>query len=954
MWLRLIPSRFCFFALVVTPLVVPAQTLQTRLTGNLEGSPRAVLAHSRSPRVEAAEDLGAVPAELPIHGITLVFRRTPNQEAELQQLLAAQQNRSSPTYHQWLSQATFAARFGVADADLQTATNWLSTQGFRVDGIAGSRDRITFSGTAAQVQNAFGTALHRYRVEGAPHFAPARDLTLPAPLAAITAAVLHLSDFRPAPMWRVSTHPKPEYTEAGTGVHYLVPADLAVMYDFVPAYQPSSAQAISHVTPVAVVGQSYVDLYGLRAYQILLGGTGSSNEIVPIMVPGSGVESLSYGDEGESELDLEYINTTGASVNPFFVFVGDSSNYSVLDALAYVITENLAPVASISYGICEPLLSTTELDQWNALFEQAAAQGQTIVASSGDSGSTGCLDESTATGITATQQQAPAVVFPASNPYVTAVGGTQMASGTFNPGNVQYWSPNSSGLESLLSYVPEQAWNEGSQKAIVAGGGGSSSYYPRPAWQTNFPGTPAGPYRLVPDISLQSSIASPGFAFCTSDPSVLAAEGQTASCNNELLGSNNQATVAGGTSFAAPIFAGMVSLINSIEKAQGQGNLNQNLYTLAANNATYASAFHDIIAGTISCVPGAANCTSASQGDFAAQPGYDEATGLGSIDFDHLLTSWPVAGTSALLPTFVAITASQDSVNAGDSVALQIAVGLWGGVEGSPVPTGTVSVAIDNVVVNPSVSLSPGSSAIYTSNAIFNVSAPSTPGYHLVTVSYPGDLQHASANASYPVLVGSVNASGNFALAVSNLTLSNNTQGVTQVTVTPGGGYSGVVVWSLSILSGSTTSLSGCYGVEPLRVNNASTVNLTIGVGTACQTQSPSYRGRFRSGPGTRADAVPLSKKPAAPWNGAYAGILLCGALAARRRKWGSVLTIILGLSCCIFVPLGCGGSGSGGSAQNVSTPGKTTSPQTYTMRLDGRDSVSPIAASATFTLTVN
>jgi subtilase family serine protease len=79
-----------------------------------------------------------------------------------------------------LTPESFAARFGVADADIEPTENWLTNEGFHVDSVARSRDRITFTGTAAQVQRAFGAELHHYRVEGAVHFAPASDLTLPA------------------------------------------------------------------------------------------------------------------------------------------------------------------------------------------------------------------------------------------------------------------------------------------------------------------------------------------------------------------------------------------------------------------------------------------------------------------------------------------------------------------------------------------------------------------------------------------------------------------------------------------------------------------------------------------------------------------------------------------------------------------------------------------------------
>jgi subtilase family serine protease len=203
--------------------------------------------------------------------------------------------------------------------------------------------------------------------------------------------------------------------------------------------------------------------------------------VTAVLVPGSGVEAVSPGDAGESEIDLEYASGIDSGANVFFVYVGDNQSYDVFDALEFAITQNIAPVISISYGICESLMSATDLDQGNALFEQAAAQGQTLVAAAGDAGSTACAFYPSSNGITPAQQQALSVSYPADSPYVTAVGGTQMAAGTFAPGSSQYWATasNIDAVGSLLSYVPEVVWNEGSASiGIAAGGGGTSVHFP--------------------------------------------------------------------------------------------------------------------------------------------------------------------------------------------------------------------------------------------------------------------------------------------------------------------------------------------------------------------------------------------------------------------------------------------------------------------------------------------
>lgn len=496
-------------------------------------------------------------------------------------------------------------------------------------------------------------------------------------------------------------------------------------------------------------------------------------------------------------------------------------------------------MVSISYGICESLMSATALDQANALFEQAASQGQTIVASAGDSGSTACAAYSSSQGVTTAQQQALSVVFPADSPYVTGVGGTQMADGTFAAGASPYWASASyiDSTSSLLSYVPEVVWNEGSAlKNIVAGGGGASAHFPRPIWQSSAPGISPGAYRQLPDVALQSSIESPGFLICSNDPTLTNSQGQSSSCADGLVGKNNQYTVAGGTSFAAPILAGFVSILNQVEHTTGQGNINPVLYGLASNRTSYAAVFHDITSGTNACVAGLGTCAAPGQSGYAATPGYDEATGLGSIDFGQLVTAWPASGTANLTGTVTLLIASETSAAPGVSVPIQIVVGSTYSLNGATVPTGTVSVSVDGAVMQPSLAFSASDASQSNATANYNFVAPPAAGSHLVTVNYRGDATHSPSAATYAVLVGDVVASGGFNLTANNLAIASGGTGSTQITVTPTGGYSGRVLWSLS--ASSSTGNSGlCYGIASPAVNGISATTLTIGNGSACSSR---------------------------------------------------------------------------------------------------------------------
>ena len=943
--LLLVTTLFC-------SLPVLAQRPEPRLEGTITETARVALSNSRTPRVRTAQDLGAVSPDTAVPGITLVFRRSAAQEAALKELLAALHNTASPLYHHWLTPETFAARFGVADEDIATTESWLVSRGFHIESVARSRDRITFTGTAAQVHSAFGAELHHYRTEGEFHYAPASDLTLPAELASVTAAVLHLSDFRPKPNYKVRTGTHPEYTTFPAQTHYLTPGDIEIMYDLKPL---ASNSFNGTGQELAVVGQSYVDTSANSSVSTFQNIFDVVNQVNTVLVPGTGVEAISPGDEGESEIDLEYSSAIAQKANIFLVYVGNHQNNDFFDALAYAITENIAPVVSVSYGVCESTLSQSELDQNNALYEEAAAQGQTLVASAGDSGSTACANYTSAEGVTPAQQQALSVSFPASSPYVTAVGGTQMATGTFGAGASSYWATASVAdtTDSLLSYVPEVVWNEDSAAfGIAAGGGGASAHFPRPSWQSGVPGISGGSYRLLPDIALQSSIASPGFIVCSDDPTLVGL--QTSSCLNGFLDSSNHYTIAGGTSFAAPIFAGFLAILNQAQQVAGQGNINPVLYGLAADPTTYAAVFHDITSGTNACLPSAATCSVASESSYAATSGYDQATGLGSVDFNALTKAWTSSSNTNLQPTFVSLIATNPALSPGENDLIEITVGgtdLPNHTYAPSVPTGNVSVSVDGAVVDPSLMLSTNT---VNMTGTYNVIAPATTGSHLIAVTYLGDATHSSSTGTTVVSVGNLLASGGMSLTVGNLTIANGASGRTVVTVTPSAGYNGSVVWSLTATSNSG-NLPVCYAIASLPVSNVSTTQLTMGSGVACDSSLPTERGDFRplvlssvanDGTGVRRRRTPSTA--------IYATLLIFGLLARRRgsMRLPPLMTIVF-LTVTGAGLIGCGGGGSNtGTSTTPTAPG---SPTNYSFTLKGKDSVNPsITASTTFTLTVN
>jgi subtilase family serine protease len=950
-----------------------AQTaaLQPRLTAPIDNSSRATLTGSRPPRAKAANDIGSVPPTMKLQGISIIFSRTPDQQAALDNLVAAQQNPSSPLYHQWLTPDQFAAQFGVADADLAAVQSWLEQQGFSIDSVSRSRNRIFFSGNAGQVASAFGAPLHYYKgpTETTTHFAPSADLSVPAALSSSVLAITNLSDFRPRSHLKLRG-PKgsqPRFTSSQTGNHYLTPGDVATIYNITPAY--NSGYTGSNQS-LAIVGQSAISLTDISNFQTAVGIAGKTPIIT--LVPNSGASEVyaADSDEAESDLDLEYSSTIAKGAQVYFVYVGNSRNYSVINSIEYAIEQKIAPVISTSYGECEAAEGQSGYNELNSYLAQAATQGQTVVAAAGDNGSSDCYGEK---GFTTAEQEALAVDFPASSQYVTGMGGTEFPAADIVSGNNTYFAAETTTdiINSALSYIPEQVWNDDSlasedpAEPLSAGAGGVSIFTPRPSWQTGTIGGVAlpasGGYRMVPDIALTASPTYAPFAFCTSDTTFWAT-GQKASCNDGLRdAATGDLTVGGGTSFDAPTFAGLVAVINEAKGyTTGQGVVNSTLYSLAANTTTYASAFHDITSGGNECSAGATYCGTGPQTtDYVSTVGYDEASGLGSINFYNLLTAWPASsGTSpstyASSTTLTAPT-STPAVGATDVITITVASASTGS---TAVPTGSVSVAVNGTVVNADAPLTNG----VASYSFFSPTA----GSYVITATYSGNSTYASSIGTLTVSVGGTTTSGSFTLTATSVSVAAGSTGSSTVTATPSGGYTGTITWSVTLPS---TLTIGCYTIANLPVTSTAPVNTTMAIYTsaaACAAAQAQARAgviwhSFASASAKKlAAANPASAPSGSPWKrlplpAAFAGTLMLVCFRRRSRLLRAVLS--LGAVVLISVAgLGLTACSSSSSGSSPTTPTSTDSPLgTYTLTLIGADSkTSTITNSTTLTLTVN
>jgi subtilase family serine protease len=392
-----------------------------------------VLSGAINPRARLENDRGPVGGEKVLSHMTLVLKRTPEQDSALNRLLEEQQDASSPSYHRWLTPLEFGERFGVNQVRLDRILDWLRSEGFTVESTARGRGWVVFSGTVGQVNKAFHTEIHRYQTDGKMHFATAKVPAVPAEFERLVGSIRGLDDFR----WESPSRLQPMYT-ANDGSHALAPGDAATIYGF------GSLTARGQGQKIVVTGQSAVDLSDIRTFRSTFG--------MPDNVP----ETILVGDDPgfdhdamqEADADIEWVGVAARDAHIIYVYAAD-----VLDATQAAIDWNLAPIVSLSYGICESNVSSGDAGALRDLARQANAQGITWIASSGDAGAAAC-DQSSYPA-----RKGLAVSLPASLPEVTGVGGTE-----FNEGghDIDYWVPVGYTLpyySSALRYIPEVAWN---------------------------------------------------------------------------------------------------------------------------------------------------------------------------------------------------------------------------------------------------------------------------------------------------------------------------------------------------------------------------------------------------------------------------------------------------------------------------------------------------------------
>ena len=1021
-------SRLLSFATVFAGLagaVLPAtsavaqNSIPNRITTAISSSSSSrmvVIPGSVHPRALQATDLGPLPGDTRLNGMSLRFTPSVAQQAALDQLLVDLQNPSSPRYHQWLTPQQYAAQFGLSSSDLAKVTAWLTSQGFTVTGVAQGGSFITFDGSVSQVQTAFATSIHSLSLNGETHFANVTEASVPSAFAAVVGAVTGLHNFRPRPHLRNSVV-KPQFTSSQSGNHFVTPGDIYTIYDMNPLLANYAGAGIgtgtnchSVGTPqptcgdIAVTGQ--VDLYNTGTtttpiYADVIAfrsAAGLSTTNLPTTVhegtdPGqanncssstsSNCPSPNLDDLGESSLDVEWSGAMAPSASILFVNAANVLPGGIgEDAMTQAIDQDLAPIITTSYGACEAGWGSSFLNSTNQLFKQANAQGQTIMAAAGDAGATDCDTGSSAT-------EGLAVDFPASSPNVTGMGGTQFNGDAAATGSgstwatTQYWTGTSGSdvISSARSYIPEAAWNDASAGYFGGGGGGASSFFAKPAWQvetgasgmTTQVSTDAS--RDVPDLALDASDVHDGLLYCVSG-----------SCGNGFrIASGTYAgdlNSAGGTSFDSQIFGGMLALVEQ-KLGSKLGNINPTLYALGNTTAYYntasSSVFHDVTSGSnaMLCTAGTTDCPNGGSIGYSAGTGYDLATGWGSVDLYNLASDWNLVtplgsgslGSNTSATTLVASSTTSSATSVTVTPTATVTVTLTAAVSGSAgTPTGTVQFLVNNVAAAGASKVTL-TTANNVTTAIYQYTAScSTLGQQSMTAVYSGDSNYqgsigpalTAGGTALTLLIVTVNSTtcASFTLSPASTTFSVASGGTipsVAISVVPADGLTGTVTFSATATTTSSAGTIPTFSFSPTSVAISSTASgsTTLSLsGITASLSLPNAPGRLGAGVMLAQQAPGRNR----PWTAAGSGVTLACLLLLvlpRRRRLGGLLLLAFSVALIAGVS-GCGSSQSSPPTTTTTTTSTNPYAGTYTVTVVGTYSGSVSLPPQVVTLTYN
>lgn len=894
-------------AIFAAPLFAQSRTpvVPNRIVQTIDNNARVTLHGYVHPLANPANDRGPAPDSMPLDRMHLVLKRSDSQEAALQELIAGMHTPGDPSYHRWLTPDAFGKQFGPSDQDIATVQSWLASQGFQVTGVKPGRQVIEFTGNVAQVRSAFHTQIHQYMVNGSTHFAAATDPQIPAAIAPVVSGFVSLNNFRPKkhthvlgqatydPKTHLATSPTWTYGSTQNPYYVITPGDFGVEYDLPnaalnPGYSGTTYDGTGE--SVAIINESNINVDLVNQFRAMfLPSTYPANPPT-VVIDGNdpGIDGVNNPDgpnyaSDETYIDVEWAGAVAPKANIDLVIAADTNlEAGLFLAMERAIYGNIAPIMSISFGACESSLGSTNL-YLDQLMEQAAAQGITVMVSSGDGGPAGCDD------FNASEYALHGVAVSgyASTPWNVAVGGTDFYYSDYATGGASrstFWNNTvtQTPQASIQKYIQEKPWNDSQyglnsrdyhaltgSTTIAGGSGGVSSAgvcsggygstgacsgtqtgYPKPSWQKGT-AVPSDGVRDLPDVSL---FAADGlnysfYPFCYAD-----GDCQTTSNPMQISG-------AGGTSFAAPAFAGIMALVDQKYGPQGQAD-----FVLYPLKTQYPAAFHDVTVGTIAVpcnisnvasgqtIYPPANCMavsnplSASDGTvegesavgnvpaYNAAAGYSLATGLGSVDAAVMVADW---GNVHFTTSSVTLTPSSTSFTHGTAVTVNGTVTGTGTVGGNvalmtdSAETGQQSANLGQVLAGSASTFPVGAGGTY-SGSLSDLPG----GTYDIWGHYSGDgtngqsdsaktqitVNPEASSIAFSLTNASVTTSAPVAPIKSGATVSYGTQGTLTAQVVPSTYYTTCISVTSPPSSCKTTTYTPPTGTVAF-TDNSTTIN---------------------------------------------------------------------------------------------------------------------------------
>jgi subtilase family serine protease len=597
-------------------------------------------------------------------------------QAALEQLISDQANSASPSYHKWLTPAQFKAQFGPKPSDMAEVVRKLQSAGFHI--TAEHTQNIEVEGSVAAVENLFSTRLQQVKMaKGDMKFAAANHrLTLPVELASAGAVI---PEYAP----HLSAHVHSEHLHtSGTGVSFVggggkinqrlgsadsffYATDMNEAYVFpsfttsvVPVGGAAPAQITGAGATIGIVISSVISPTDIALSFKSTVSAGSASDVqnfggnttVPVptvtidpVVGGSGAFNPASDDASEASLDTQMSLDTAPGAKEILYNIPDLTDASIAAAYTQVDEENRVDVVSSSFGECELDFTaaanggvdfTGILQTFHSLFAQGNAQGITFVASSGDNGAVACTSTVFATNPSNSTNFVLGVENPASDPSVTAVGGTSLQVSATPTANDNFYVSENANFDPR---VPA-SFTVGSDTFTVGNntwgsGGGYSIVFAKPSYQS-LVNTGSTTQRAVPDVSLM-------MGGCPGDADLTAQDCTVLPRSAAIVWIGGVPNLLIGTSSSSPQMAGVLALDIELQGSR-LGNINPQIYKLSAlqtsasaKTASLSQFFHRSITG--------------NNNGFTVSPGqaYSTVLGNGTLIVKNFLqlSGAPAAGT---------------------------------------------------------------------------------------------------------------------------------------------------------------------------------------------------------------------------------------------------------------------------------------------------------------------